>query len=99
MTKLGPLPDLPRGIKARYAYTWSGRPMFAVFHLQYSTSVPAVAELNTLAGIVKAAWSTNIKPLLGTAVTLNYTDVQDVSSRTGAYYQNTATDAGSNGWR
>lgn len=91
----GVLPDLPQGVKVRFAYTFANRPVFNITYLKYSTSAPSVAELNTLAGLVMSAWTTNIKPVLINSMNLNFIDCQDVSSRTGSYYQNTTGGVGS----
>jgi hypothetical protein len=91
----GVLPDLPQGVKLRFGYTFNTRPVFNVMYLKYSTSAPSVAELNTLSGLVMSAWTTNIKPVLLTSMALNFVDLQDVSSRTGSYYQNTTGGTGS----
>lgn len=93
----GPLPDLPQGVKMRFAYTYNNRSMFNIAYLKYSTSAPSVAELNTVSGLAMSAWTTYIKPVLHSAITLNYIDLQDVSSRTGSYYQNTTGGVGSIG--
>lgn len=91
----GPLPDLPQGVKLRFAYTMNSRPMYNIMYLKWSTSAPSVAELNTISTTIMSAWTSNIKPVLLNAVTLNFIDLQDVSSRTGAYYQNTTGGVGS----
>lgn len=91
----GALPDLPQGVKLRFGYTFNNRPVFNVMYLKYSTSAPSVAELNTLSGLVMSAWTTNLKPILTSGMTLNFVDLQDVSSRTGSYYQNTTGGVGS----
>lgn len=91
----GPLPDLPQGVKMRFGYTFNNRSVFNIMYLKYSTSAPSVAELNTVSGLAMSAWTTNIKPVLLSTITLNYIDLQDVSSRTGSYYQNTTGGVGS----
>jgi hypothetical protein len=91
---LGPLPVVSGAVRCRYVMTYSGRPAVNVFHLSYTGVAPNTGELSGVASALQSAWATNIRPQVNNTVGLNSTDVTDLSSRTGAYYQNTTASSG-----
>lgn len=54
------------------------------FHLQYSGTAPTSAQLNALAGVIRAGWGTNLKALLPASAGLDSVSIEDLSSLTAA---------------
>lgn len=94
---LGPLPVVPGCIKLRLIYTWNSRPAVSVMNVKYTGTVPDVAALTTVAGLLATAWDTNLKAQFPTTVTRTAIELTDLASRTGATFTNTVASAGSKG--
>lgn len=64
-------------------------------NIKYTGTVPTVADLTTVSGLIATAWDTNLKAQFPTTVTRKFIELTDLSSRTGATFTNTAGSAGS----
>lgn len=54
------------------------------FYLSYTGTAPTSAQLNSLAGVIRAAWGTNVKALLPASAGLDSVTIQDLTSLTSA---------------
>lgn len=90
-----PLPPAPQVVEAKVNGLINSVPWTNVFHLQYTGAPPTPTQLNTLAGGVLNAWSTNFSPLVNTGVALANCLVTDLTSVSSGQGTATGTTAGS----
>lgn len=94
MTKLGPLPDVPGGVKIRLLGTMSGNAKWAnVLHAKVSAPLTTTLA-NTAATAIKGYWASDLAPQIHNTVSLTTVEVTDISSRTGAQGTDTTGSAG-----
>lgn len=91
---LGPLPQVPQGLKIRLIYDWGGRPAVSVMNARYTGTVPDVAGLTTAANSMATLWDAQLKAVFITSISRKGIELTDLASRTGATYTNTVTSAG-----
>jgi hypothetical protein len=80
-----PLPNAGKVIRCDLFFTVGAntRVRDRIF-FSYAGAGPAVADLNTLAGTISAAWNTNMAPQVNTGVTLTGITLTDLASASGA---------------
>lgn len=78
------LPAAPSCIRLRLIGVRRGEPWNNVQFLRYAGGTPDVAALNTLAGTISSAWTTNFAPVHDTGVQLVTVELTDLTSPTSA---------------
>jgi hypothetical protein len=94
MSRLGPLPLAPGVAKVRLLMTWNGRPAYNIFNMKYAGVAPLSADCASAATQIRAAWNTNVAPLISNQVSLGVIEVTDLSSRTGGIGVNNVASLG-----
>lgn len=89
-----PLPSTPQALRLRFVGSRAGKNWANVLHCSYISSLPVPADLNTLAASLAGLWNTRFAPQVDTGTTLTLTDLQDLSSATGAYGSSNIGHAG-----
>lgn len=90
-----PLPAVSKVIKVVLQIKNSdGRIGITRFFIQYSSTAPTNAQLNTFCGAVATAWNTNLAAITDAHWTLIEVTAEDLSSSTGAIGLWTGSDAG-----
>lgn len=88
------LPPVPQTIKVQLGGTMGSYKWMNILHVKYSGNAPTAAQLDTFNASVGTAWTTNLAPLAGTAVTLTQVISTDLTSNTSAQQATTMTHAG-----
>ena len=70
------------------------QPWNNIYHLQYTGSAPSVADLQAVGTAIHNAWSTNFAPLAFTNVSLQGSDLADLTSPLASQVSNTFTFTG-----
>lgn len=94
MTKLGPLPPVPRCAKVVIHGQYGGYNGVAVFHVRHDADGWFVAELNALCTGMRTAWKNRFLPLQASGFGLGMVEALDLSNDLGNYSSVTGTDSG-----
>lgn len=90
------LPPAGNIFRCVYSGTYGGAKWANVFYVRYAPGPTAQADVTALAGGLRGAWNTSIKPCVSTAASLTQTVVTDLSSDTGLTGVDNTTTAGGN---
>lgn len=80
----GALPPVPQGMRVDILGNIASAPILNRFHVEYTGSPPATADLHNTALLIGDSWGTNFLPLLAQDYTFLSVTCTDLSSITGA---------------